>query len=547
MKTHKSVFEKNMKSSKMVYHAGLVILFLFLPASLLYYGNPLDHLPGTDNGVFLYGGQQLLTGKTPYLDFWDHKGPLIYFINALGLLVGKGSRWGVWGVEFIFLSLTAAGIYKIMHDQWGKAAGLVAAVYWAYALGQVGHYKYFNDTNYTEAYSLLFNVAAVYFWMWASRSKQRHWGWFAMGMATGFSLLLRPNNIGIQVSIVLTEFIAAIAKGEIKDFTKRASVLALGVSAVLAIFAIWFLSRGALSDFVDAVFTYNAYYAQKNQGKGFAVSYMAMVTGSFNKLGWFPFVGYGILLFLWIYRQFRQKTFDARHENIFILMLLVGLPLETILSSVSGRVFFHYVMIWTPYLGILSGVLAKEILAKVTPPSLAKFVPATLLLITLAVLFAINIPVLDGYARLGAHFLSRSNEPLEAQTAVVQYIEDVTEPGETVLVWGNYVWINFLADRPSPTKYSYQFPLFMPGYATETRILDFLTALQSSPPVLIVETPTDTAEMLPLHPELREAATQAQVGMPKGMPLVFQYINENYHIIRKFHDTIIYRLISNSD
>jgi hypothetical protein len=321
-------------------------------------------------------------------------------------------------------------------------------------------------------------------------------------------------------------------------------VLALGVSCVLAVFAIWFSSRGALSDFVDAVFTYNAYYAQKNQVKGFAVSYMAMVAGSFNKLGWFPFIGYGIVLFLWIYRQVKQKVFDARHENIFILMLLVGLPLETILSSVSGRVFFHYVMIWTPYLGILAGVLAKEILAKITPPALNKFVPAALLAITLAYLFATNLPVLEGYARLGNHFISRGNKSLEAQTAVVQYIEDVTEPGETVLVWGNYVWINFLADRPSPTQYSYQFPLFMPGYATETRVLDFLADLQAAPPVLIVEPQADTAEMLPLNPELRAAATYAQVGMPTGMSLVFEYINENYCVVREFHDTIIYRLKS---
>jgi hypothetical protein len=358
--------------------------------------------------------------------------------------------------------------------------------------------------------------------------------------------LLRPNNIGIQVSIVLAEFAAALVRREIKDFAKKTFILALGVSCVLGVFAIWFLSRGALSDFVDAVFTYNAYYAQKNQVKGFAVSYMAMVTGSFNKLGWFPFVGYGIVLFLWIYRQFKQKTFDARHENIFILMLLIGLPLETILSSVSGRVFFHYVMIWTPYLGLLCGVLTKEFLAKITSPSLDKFVPVVLLPIILASLFATNLPVLEGYARLGSHFLSHGKEPLEAQTAVVQYIEDVTEPGETVLVWGNYVWINFLADRASPTQYSYQFPLFMPGYATEARVLDFLAGLQSAPPILIVEPQADTAEMLPLNPELRAAATLAQVEMPAGMPLVFEYVNENYCIVKEFHDTIIYRLKNDS-
>jgi hypothetical protein len=533
-----------MTLNKRAYQVGLVFLFLFLPASLLYYANPLDHLPGTDNGVFLYGGQQLLAGKTPYLDFWDHKGPLIYFINALGLLVGKGSRWGVWGVEFIFLTLTAAGIYQTVRCNWGKSAGIIATVYWAYALGQVGHYQYFHDSNYTEAYSLLFNVLAVYLWTWSSSSKRPYWGWFAMGIFTGFSLLLRPNNIGIQVSIVLAEFVTALVKREIRDFVKKVSVLVLGASSVLAVTVIWFLSRGAFSNFLDAVFTYNAYYAQKNQTKGFAVSYVEMMTGSFNKLGWFPFIGYGVIFFLWLYRQVRGKAFDTRHENTFILMLLIGLPIETILSSVSGRVFFHYVMIWTPYLGILCGMLAGEVIKKITPPSLDKFAPAALLIITLAYLLVVKLPVLVGYAQLGNRFLSRDNKPLEAKAAVVQYIDDATEPGDAVLVWGNNVWINFLADRASPTKYSYQFPLFMPGYATEDRVLAFLADLQATPPVLIVEPQTDTAEMLPLNTKMRAAATQAQVEMPTGMPLVFEYVNENYCIVKQFHDTIIYRLKS---
>jgi 4-amino-4-deoxy-L-arabinose transferase-like glycosyltransferase len=532
-----------MKFNKKVYQAGLIFLFLFLPASFLYYGNPLDHLPGTDNGVFLYGGQQILAGHTPYLDFWDHKGPLIYFINALGLLFGKGSRWGVWTMELFFLALTAAGIYQIARNQWGKTAGIIAIVYWSYTLGQVGHYKYFNDSNYTEAYSLLFNVAAVYFWTWSSRSNKNHWGWFAIGIATGFSLLLRPNNIGIQVSIVLADFVAAAVRREYKDIFKKASFLALGLSTVLAVFIVWCLSHGAFSKFWDAVFIYNAYYAQKNQVKGFANSYVAMVVGSFNKLGWFPFVGYGILLFLWVYRQARKKFFDVQQENILILMLLIGLPLETILSSISGRVFYHYVIVWTPYLGLLAGDLAKEVLVKIpSRHALHKLVPATILTATLACLLATNIPVVKGYARLGNYFLFRNNKPLEAQNAIVQYIDDVTNPGDTVLVWGNYVWINFLSDRISPTKYSYQFPLFMPGYATESLVLDFLNTLQASPPVLIIEPKTDTAEMLPLNPALRAAATYAQVGIPKGMPLVFEYVNENYCIIREFHGTLIYRL-----
>jgi hypothetical protein len=84
----------------------------------------------------------------------------------------------------------------------------------------------------------------------------------------------------------------------------------------------------------------------------------------------------------------------------------------------------------------------------------------------------------------------------------------------------------------------------MPGYATEDKVLGFLADLQAMPPVLIVEPQTDTAEMLPLNPELRAVATQAQVSAPQGMSQVFQFFNDNYCIVKRFHDTLVYRLKS---
>jgi hypothetical protein len=63
--------------------------------------------PSRDSGVFLYAGWRILSGELPYRDIWDHKPPLIYYLNALGLVVSGGSRWGVWCIEFILL-FTAA-------------------------------------------------------------------------------------------------------------------------------------------------------------------------------------------------------------------------------------------------------------------------------------------------------------------------------------------------------------------------------------------------------------------------------------------------------
>lgn len=81
-----------------------IILFAILSLIVLKNGNPLIYEPGRDGGVFLYIGKQILQGKLLYVDVWDTKGPMIYYINALGLLLGKFSRWGygVWN-SFSFL------------------------------------------------------------------------------------------------------------------------------------------------------------------------------------------------------------------------------------------------------------------------------------------------------------------------------------------------------------------------------------------------------------------------------------------------------------
>ena len=45
--------------------------------------SPFTIYEGCDSCVFKQMGLAILSGKTPYLDLFDHKGPVIYFINAL--------------------------------------------------------------------------------------------------------------------------------------------------------------------------------------------------------------------------------------------------------------------------------------------------------------------------------------------------------------------------------------------------------------------------------------------------------------------------------
>ena len=56
-----------------------------------------------NSGVYLYAGWRILQGDLPYLQLWDHKPPLIFYINALGAALTPGSQWGIWALELLAL------------------------------------------------------------------------------------------------------------------------------------------------------------------------------------------------------------------------------------------------------------------------------------------------------------------------------------------------------------------------------------------------------------------------------------------------------------
>ena len=82
-------------------------LFLAITIGTLFRLYPGNHLsPEWDSAVFLYIGRRMTEGKIPYLDLFDHKGPLLYLIEYLGCLLTPGRFAGVWFFEIVSLFVT---------------------------------------------------------------------------------------------------------------------------------------------------------------------------------------------------------------------------------------------------------------------------------------------------------------------------------------------------------------------------------------------------------------------------------------------------------
>jgi len=70
----------------------------------------------------------------------------------------------------------------------------------------------------------------------------------------------------------------------------------------------------------------------------------------------------------------------------------------------------------------------------------------------------------------------------------ISYIESSTVPNDYVLLWGAESSINFSAQRRSPTRFFYQYPLYEKGYVDEKMIEEYLDDIIKNRPRLIIDT-----------------------------------------------------------
>ena len=148
--------------------------------------------PNRDSSVFIYVAKGILEGEVPYLDRWDHKGPLIYLLNAMGLAVA--GMWGLWLLEMAFLIGTVWLVYVVLRQQFGFAATFLPMAVFA------GYFLYFSQSgNHTEQYALLFQFLALYLFMRIRNGNtgggREYYTLFliSIGALAAATFLLRPN------------------------------------------------------------------------------------------------------------------------------------------------------------------------------------------------------------------------------------------------------------------------------------------------------------------------------------------------------------------
>ena len=223
--------------------AGVLIVFaISITTSPLY-----QPVPGPDSGVFLYVGQQILDGKIPYKDVWDHKPPAVHYINALGLLMGGGSKWGVWTVEFLALLSAACLGYIVMHRAFGARPAILGSAAWLFSLPFT-----LGFGNEPEVYALPFQFGALYFVQRTKQNTSLARALFLVGVLTAVCLLLKQNLIGIGLSIAIVIAANRLLARDWKGLARQLTAFGIGVIGTLAAVSAYFWSQNALEEALKA-------------------------------------------------------------------------------------------------------------------------------------------------------------------------------------------------------------------------------------------------------------------------------------------------------
>ncbi|MBI9047127.1 MAG: glycosyltransferase family 39 protein [Anaerolineaceae bacterium] len=482
-------------------------IFLFFMILLIILGfiniNPqITHL-SRDSGVYLYIGKALLSGKIPYKDVWDHKGPSIYLINALGLATGLG-RWGVWFIEIIFSVLSLILVYALIKKTTHTAGAVIGSLIF-YGL----IFKFIGSGNYVEEYAIpLYFLAFLLFLNSREGSpKQNRHRYFAIGLLSGFTFLLRPNLISPFLAIGLVLLFEGFIKKTYSVSVHALFAVFLGFAAVILVTSFYFIINDAFQEFYFAVFRHNFGYA--NYKDFYTVFIRAFkIFSDFPKLMILPVAGSVLLILNGIKNNNTNKYSSLR------IVILIGSLFELLFYNLSGRDYQHYYLSLIPYICLVTSLGFTSLFQfRIFKPFLEdKQIFFTSFLLLIMIFPSVILETIDNFNEVRVQ--------KEGQNILLSELKATIPESEYVLFWGAETAYNYLLDKQSPTRYVYQFPLTWCSLIVEQDIDQFIQDLEKTK-AIIIDASNTNVEIHSLD------YAEHQGGCPQLKPL-FEYVEEQY-------------------
>ncbi len=317
---------------KNIYWIYPIVSFLFLLLTS-HTTSPLYRYCSGDSSFLVLIGKAITEGKLVYKDIFDHKGPILFFIEAFAQSIIPG-KTGVFLYQIFNLSVILVFMHKISllfipRDKVWVVIGTCLLFFW----GTIG------DGNTCEEYNLFLSIIPFYlalkYFRYPTTNHPLKYS-FVYGVFFSLIAFLRLNDIVIIGSICLTLIFYLCTLRQWKSLLQNALAFIVGCACVCIPLFWYFYSKDAVSEMLYGTFLFNFKYS---------------VDGSLNvsigSLLLWLFIDLLISLFLIV----NALSFYKENKNKYLLFLILSSCIFSFLSlTLLGFHYPHYYIMALPFI-----------------------------------------------------------------------------------------------------------------------------------------------------------------------------------------------------
>lgn len=384
----------------------------------------------SDSGVYQYIGSSLLRGEVLYRDNFDHFGPVLYIINALGFAIAK--IHGVWLIDFLAMFIIELLGYKITEHFLKEKLALIVSVSvlsglsWAFWIG--------NTPDYLGlAFILGFVYCSIDLYIEKELSKTRL---ALLGLL--FTLVFWTKQ-----ALVFGIFLFYIW-GVIQYWKKNKKLMLTqifipsGVWAVLSgIILVWLKGVHGAYDMIQQYFKFTWH--------GFKVDVLhSHIFGTF----WFFFNRPDILLlfyFIIVYiviEVFSRESKESKEKDLLKIVLVI-LVLQMFFVALPGRKYVQYSSVYYVWLLLAYTLIVQRV------------VKGSIKIVTAVLVFILLVP--NGVIAYRSQ-VSNWKDVGKSQETVAFLRENTAEGSKIAVASPDHAGYYLASKRNSATKYPYIHP-----------------------------------------------------------------------------------------
>lgn len=294
-----------------------------------------------DANVMFTIGRGIVNGKVPYRDLIDRKGPVVYFLHAIGAVISPRTFTGVWILEWIscfFVLVLGIRIRKILDPVSNKLSGILVLPLSA-ALYFTPSYLYGDNP---ESFCIPLILLCIYIGMRSILENRISFiSSLTAGICIGIVFWMKFTICGAFIGMFIYLVTVCIRNRALKALFRSIGGLFSGFMIITVPVLLYYAVNNALDDlfnvyFINNIFSYNSNYEPD--------SFLTSLLMPVNMLGSYLGKNYFMYLFILAGLFFLLKL----NGKIFRFVLLSFITCS-VFAFIGAKSFTYYAFVLTAF------------------------------------------------------------------------------------------------------------------------------------------------------------------------------------------------------